>query len=280
MSVLIIKSNSKVNIGLNILNLRSDGYHNINTIFQEIDFHDTLIVEKQKSGFNFSSNVNWLSNSNDNLCFKAWEKLKSLYDFGGVSIKLEKNIPPGKGLGGGSSNAANVLKAIVKLYKLKITKNKLEQIGSEIGADIPFFIKGGTQIGKGIGSILKPLNVHIPGRYLLVMPKLFINTSWAYEKFKKILDKPRDTINFPDFIKSGNIHFELFENDFESIVVPAYPEIGVIKNKLLDLGATYASLSGSGSTVFGIFDEDAVAKTAESHFLSKYKIFLSNPIES
>ena len=112
------------------------------------------------------------------------------------------------------------------------------------------------------------------------MPKLFINTSWAYEKFKKILDKPRDTINFPDFIKNGNIHFELFENDFESIVVPAYPEIGVIKNKLLDLGATYASLSGSGSTVFGIFDEDAVAKTAESHFLSKYKIFLSNPIES
>ena len=76
MSVLIIKSNSKVNIGLNILNLRSDGYHIINTIFQEIDFHDTLIVEKQKSGFNFSSNVNWLSNSNDNLCFKAWEKLK------------------------------------------------------------------------------------------------------------------------------------------------------------------------------------------------------------
>tara|TARA_S200000501_G_scaffold25072_2_gene21757 strand:+ start:54184 stop:55026 length:843 start_codon:yes stop_codon:yes gene_type:complete len=280
MSALIIKSNSKVNIGLNILNHRPDGYHNINTVFQEIDFHDTLIVEKQKSGFSFSCNVDWLSNSNNNLCFQAWKKLKRLYDFGGVSIKLEKNIPPGKGLGGGSSNAASVLKALVKLYKLKISRKKLEQIGSGIGADIPFFINGGTQIGKGIGEVLKPLNVHIPGRYLLVMPKIFIDTSWAFRKFKKILDKPRDTINFTDFLKNGNIHFELFENDFESIVVPAYPEIGVIKNKLRDLGAVYASLSGSGSTVFGIFDEDATAKVAESHFLSKYKIFLSNPIKS
>ena len=113
----------------------------------------------------------------------------------------------------------------------------------------------------------------------MVAPDLHIDTKWAYGEFKNILDSPNEIVNFPGFIRKDIIPFELFENDFEAIVVPAYPEIGYIKKTLRAFGARYASLSGSGSTVFGIFDEDAAAKMAESHFSSKYRTVVSHPIQ-
>jgi len=279
MNSIILKSNCKVNIGLKILNERKDGYHNIHTLFQELNFHDVIVLKKQASGCDFSSNVNWLKNDNLNLCVSAWNKMRYVYDIGGISITLTKNIPAGKGLGGGSSNAATILKGLSKLYDLNISNQDLETVGLKLGADVPFFINGGTQIGDGIGELLTALETPFLGSYLLVMPDIQIDTSWAYGEIKKILDKPREAINFAGFIQNDNIHFNLFENDFEAIVVPTYPEIGYIKETLRALGARYAGLSGSGSTVFGIFDEDADAKMAESHFSSKYQTALSYPIK-
>jgi len=277
MSHLVLKSHAKVNIGLQIRNQRPDGYHNIHTVFQELDFHDTIRLEKRTSSCQFSSNVDWLAKDDSNLCVKAWQKMVHAFGLGGVSIELEKRIPAGGGLGGGSSNAATILKGLRKLYELDVSDDELETIGIELGADVPFFIKGKTQIGDGIGEILKPIETIINGCYLLVVPDLHIDTKWAYGEFKNILDRPNEIVNFSGFIRKEIIPFELFENDFEAIVVPAYPEIGQIKNSLRAHGARFASLSGSGSTVFGVFDEDADAKSAESYFSSRYSTFITNP---
>ena len=278
MSHLVLKSHAKVNIGLQIRNQRPDGYHNIHTVFQELDFHDTIRLEKRDSCCQFSSNVDWLAKNDSNLCVKAWQKMVDVFGLGGVSIELEKRIPAGGGLGGGSSNAATILKGLRKLYELDVSDHELETMGIDLGADVPFFIKGKTQIGDGIGEILKPIETIINGCYLLVVPDLHIDTKWAYGEFKNILDKPNEIVNFLGFIRKEIIPFELFENDFEAIVVPAYPEIGQIKNSLRAHGARFASLSGSGSTVFGVFDKDADAKSAESHFSSRYNTFITNPI--
>ena len=277
MSHLVLKSHAKVNIGLQIRNQRPDGYHNIHTIFQELDFHDTIRLEKRDSNCQFSSNVDWLVKDDSNLCVMAWQKMVDVFGLGGVSIELEKRIPAGGGLGGGSSNAATILKGLRKLYELDVSDDELENIGIDLGADVPFFIKGKTQIGDGIGEILKPIKTVINGCYLLVVPDLHIDTKWAYGEFKNILGRPNEIVNFLGFIRKKIIPFELFENDFEAIVVPAYPEIGQIKNSLRVHGARFASLSGSGSTVFGVFDEDADAKSAESHFSSRYNTFITNP---
>ena len=274
---LVLKSHAKVNIGLQIRNQRPDGYHNIHTIFQELNFHDTIKLEKRDSSCQFSSNMDWLPKDDSNLCVMAWQKMVDVFGLGGVSIELEKRIPAGGGLGGGSSNAATILKGLRKLYELDVSDDELETIGIDLGADVPFFIKGKTQIGDGVGEILKPIETIINGSYLLVVPDLHIDTKWAYGEFKNILDRPNEIVNFLGFIRKEIIPFELFENDFEAIVVPAYPEIGQIKNSLRVHGARFASLSGSGSTVFGVFDEDADAKSAESHFSSRYNTFITNP---
>ena len=275
MSHLVLKSHAKVNIGLQIRNQRLDGYHNIHTIFQELDFHDTIRLKKRGSSCQFSSNVDWLAKDDSNLCVKAWQKMVDVFGLGGVSIELEKRIPAGGGLGGGSSNAATILKGLRKLYELDVSDHELETMGIDLGADVPFFIKGKTQIGDGIGELLKPIETIINGCYLLVVPDLHIDTKWAYGEVKNILDKPNEIVNFSGFIRKEIIPFELFENDFEAIVVPAYPEIGHIKNSLRAHGARFASLSGSGSTVYGIFDEEVDAKLAKSQIFSHYNTFIT-----
>ena len=275
MSHLVLKSHAKVNIGLQIRNQRLDGYHNIHTIFQELDFHDTIRLKKRGSSCQFSSNVDWLAKDDSNLCVKAWQKMVDVFGLGGVSIELEKRIPAGGGLGGGSSNAATILKGLRKLYELDVSDHELETMGIDLGADVPFFIKGKTQIGDGIGDLLKPIETIINGCYLLVVPDLHIDTKWAYGEVKNILDKPNEIVNFSGFIRKEIIPFELFENDFEAIVVPAYPEIGHIKNSLRAHGARFASLSGSGSTVYGIFDEEVDAKLAKSQIFSHYNTFIT-----
>ena len=273
-----IKSYAKVNVGLQILNQRPDGFHNINTVFQELDFHDTIKLKKKDSGCEFYSNVKWLNNDSTNLCVLAFEKLSEEYDIGGISINLVKKIPSGGGLGGGSSNAAAILKGLCHLYSIDPVYEKLSKIALTIGADVPFFLKGGTQIASGIGEQLVELNGIINGVYLLIIPKFKIDTRWAYKSFKKFLQRPKVEVNFADLLGRDKTPFKLFENDFESIVIPAYPEIAIIKEKLWSCKPRFVSLSGSGSTVFGIFDDEADAKSAESLFSHRYSTFIANPV--
>ena len=278
-----VKSFAKVNIGLKIVNQRNDGLHNIETVFQEIDLHDIITISKtSERGCTFNSNVSWLRNDSNNLCVKAYKQLSKRIQEGGVSIDLHKKIPSGSGLGGGSSNAASVLKGLCKLYDISLSDDELAKIALNIGSDVPFFIKGGMQSLRGVGSELLPLSGCINGFYLLAVPNIHIDTKWAYNSYGKnfFLDCATDEVNFASYLSKRTIPFELFENDFEKIVVPSYPEIGQIKERLQSYGSKFTSLSGTGSTVFGIFNDLDKAKSAKSLFPNSVNTFIVNPIPS
>ena len=171
------------------------------------------------------------------------------------------------------------MKGLIQLYNLNISLNDLLKIGSLIGADVPFFIKGGCQIGSGIGDQLIKVDHSIENIFLLIMPDIHIGTKTTFKKFKKILDCNKEKVNFANFIEKDKFLFKFFENDFETIIVPAYPEIGKIKKKLLSYGAVFSSLSGTGSTVYGVFDDEAKAISAESLFKVHYKTCIAHPVK-
>tara|TARA_B100000497_G_scaffold41333_1_gene48101 strand:- start:2016 stop:2870 length:855 start_codon:yes stop_codon:yes gene_type:complete len=276
-----INSYAKVNIGLKILNKRSDGYHNISTVFQEIDLFDTITISKSDGPLKFSTNVEWLKNDQNNLCVIAYNHIKNLYKIGGANIVLKKNISRGSGLGSGSSNAAAIMKGLREIYNLEVADSELIKIGSRIGADVPFFINGSTQVGEGIGEKLTSIRSSMDAQYLIVTPDIPIDTKWAYSQYKNNLDNCSSPTKFSDSFRGKTINLDtlkFFENDFESVVFPTYPEIGAIKNKLIALGAKFASLSGSGSTVYGIFDDDANIDKAFSHFFPRHKTFIAHPV--
>ena len=282
MKTVKLNSYAKVNIGLKLLQKRIDGYHDISTVFQEIDLYDEITISRSSNSvLEFSCNVDWLKNDQHNLCVIAYNRIKDLYDIGGVDINLVKNISKGSGLGSGSSNAAAVMKGLRKIFNLEVTDTVLEKIGKEIGADVPFFIRGATQIGEGIGEKLSDVRYTIDGSFLIITPKISIDTKWAYSQIKNVLDKASSSTKFSDSFCGKTISLDtlkFFENDFESVVFPTYPEIGAIKSELIALGAKFASLSGSGSTVFGIFDDNAKINKAFSHFSPMHKTYIAHPV--
>jgi len=273
-----IKAHAKVNVGLQVNDQREDSYHNIHTVFQELELHDIVSLRKQPAGWKITINDPKIPTDKNNTCIQAYLAIKQQFpQIGGVSISLNKNIPSGAGLGGGSSNAATVLKGLRELYNLQIDDSDLAKVAVKIGADVPFFLYGGTQIGNGIGELLTTIDKSIDGYYLLIIPEIFISTEWAYRALKKNLKDEINRPNFARFLEENNLSKVIFDNDFERIVIPTYPKIGNIKEGLLKTGAKYASLSGSGSTVFGIYDDEATAKQAESHFQKQYHTFLTRP---
>ena len=274
---MIVNSYAKINIGLHILNKREDNFHNIITIFQEIDFCDQISIEKSDN-FIFKSNVDWLDNKN-NTCVKAFEIVKQEFPhISNVKIFLKKNVPTNAGLGGGSSNGTAVIKTLNKLFSLGISTKKLFQLSKKVSADSPFFIEGGIQFGEGTGDKLLRIKDVLNERYiLLVLPDVKINTKDAY---KKCLLKDKTNIKFAemlDELKNNNLSSELFYNDFEGYVFKTHPEIGKIKLKILDLGAKYASLSGSGSTVFGIFSKKEDMLNAYQSFSPHFSTIITGP---
>ena len=250
-----VRSNAKVNLALRITGRTEQGYHTLSTLFQEIDIHD-LITFKQAEQFSFSTSNSKLPENENNLCVAAYNIMKK-YTGSPVPIHifLDKNIPIGAGLGGGSSNAATVIKYLNKLWKMGLSEQKLMQIGKNLGADVPFFIRGGTQIGEGIGDILKPVKINPDFKILCIIPDFKISTGKAYAKFS--LTNQKEKFNFDRLILNGVPNWKLFENQFEEVITQSYPEISDMKQKLLSGGAEYAGLSGSGSTVIGIFPLDA-----------------------
>jgi 4-diphosphocytidyl-2-C-methyl-D-erythritol kinase len=272
-----INSYAKINLGLHILNKRQDEYHNIITVFQEIDFCDQIFIEKSDD-FIFETNVDWLDKKN-NTCIQAFSATKQKFpNISNIKINLIKNIPPGAGLGGGSSNGTSILKGINELFALKMSHDELIELSKKISADSPFFVNGGLQIGEGIGGDLSPIKSSLNGVYiLLVMPDIKIDTKNAY---KKCLLKDKTNIKFAgmlDELKNYDLSSELFYNDFEVYVFKTHPEIGKIKLTILDLGAKYASLSGSGSTVFGIFSNKKDALKAHQFFSPHFSTIVTNP---
>ena len=281
MKSLKINSYAKINIGLKIINQRNDSYHNIETVFQELQFHDVITFTKIKNGYELSSNNEDFPIDSSNTCAKAYLSIKKQFpNLQGVKIHVNKDIPVGAGLGGGSSNAASTMIGINNLYNIGLTTNQLIDMSLSIGADVPFFIEGGIQHGQSIGEKLTPLKIKLPYTILLVFPNHAVNTGWAYSQIRNKLEIPIKALNFADLIEKDIIPFQLFENDFEKIVFSTYPEIGLIKSKLLDNNARFASLSGSGSTVFGFFNDEADALSAELLFSKSYKTIITQPLFS
>jgi len=264
-----------------VVNKREDGYHNIHSLFIEIDLADELIfVPANKFSLNVECENNiQMPNADENLISKAYILMHALCRSVPTeyTVTLKKIIPVGAGLGGGSSNAAVALKVLNNLWNLNYSSKDLKKYGAKLGADIPFFIKGGFQLAEGVGEKLLPLNKDLLNDlcFLLVVPNIKISTAKAYESLNKPLRPDNKHSKFAPI--SIPMDWKLFDNDFEKVIRKTYPEISVIKEKLQNSGALYAGLSGSGSTVFGVFDNISTALNAEMSF-SQYQTFLTSPV--
>lgn len=251
---MILFPNAKINIGLNIIEKRPDNYHNIESVFFPIPLCDVLeVVEAEETTLHLSG-IPIDGDSNDNLIMKAYRLMKDEYDLPPVEIHLEKIIPFGAGIGGGSADAAFTLKALNELFKLNLNSGLLKQMAAKIGADCSFFIDNTPSYVTGIGEILEPIELNLKGKFLvLVKPDDHISTKEAYANIHPQRPKVsiKEIIHRPINEWRGNIR-----NDFEESVFPQHPKVADIKEKLYELGADYASMTGSGSSVFGLFSEE------------------------
>ena len=276
-----IKSTSKINIGLHVHDKRSDGFHNISTLFQEINLCDTIKIIEDKN-FSCTTNCSTIIEK-DNFGTKAFNIMKTQYsDIPNVRISITKTIPTNAGLGGGSSNGTAVLMGLNHLFKLNLSKQKLSEMASKVSSDSAFFVSGGLQFGTQRGEKLDVIqNIKIPKHILLVHPGIKISTKEAFSHLKNHLLNENMDINLSQLLKELNnytFNSKLFKNDFEMYVFETHPEIGAIKLKILDFGAKYASLSGTGSTVFGIFSSKKDLLKAQSFFSPQYSTYYVNPI--
>jgi 4-diphosphocytidyl-2-C-methyl-D-erythritol kinase len=243
--------NAKINVGLNVVSKREDGYHNLETIFYPVKLADALeIIPSEKTEFS-SSGILIDGEAENNLVFKAYKLLQKDFDLPPVKLHLHKVVPFGAGLGGGSADAAFALKMLNDYFNLGISIEKLESYASQIGADCPFFIQNKPTFASGIGDQFEPVHLDLSAfEIVIVKPNFSVSTPEAY---RNIVPAPA---NF-NLKEIENLPIEdwknVVKNDFEKSVFPQYPEIEELKNKLYELGAVYASMSGSGSAVFGIF---------------------------
>jgi 4-diphosphocytidyl-2-C-methyl-D-erythritol kinase len=272
-----LKANAKINLGLKIINKRDDGFHNLETIFYPVNLYDEISIKIFKSKRNTNSviiktNNKVIPTDRTNICFKVIEsffRTFSIKDFFIINIFIDKKIPVGGGLGGGSSDAAAVLKFLIKFFDINIIEKKKEilSIALLVGSDVPFFMIQKPCFAQGRGEIITKLHNFTLGNYriLLVNPNLHVSTKWAFENLNF---QPGDTLEskIKNVDRFDSSEFEFLQNDFEKVVFEKYPELEKIKNELIDFGAVFSSMSGSGATIYGIFNEsekDSVHKAYE-----------------
>jgi len=263
-----LTARAKVNIGLHILGERPDGYHEIWTIFQQVNLADEILL-KESSDLSFSVETDLLGIPDDdtNLCMKAAHLLRQETGCDkGAAITLKKIIPPGSGLGGGSSDAAATLTGLNRLWETGLKRTSLLELASKLGSDVPFFIAGGCCIGTGRGEVLHPIDPVIIDPIVLICPEVKISTKWAYKNIKNYhLTSRSQIVIFQDSLRKSfqQLHSHTaFTNDFEPLVFAYHPSLKALKEALIKHGAYYVSLSGSGSSIFGVFSSTRIAKEA------------------
>jgi 4-diphosphocytidyl-2-C-methyl-D-erythritol kinase len=243
--------NAKINLGLSITAKRKDGYHDIETCMIPVPLHDALeMIPAKKTIFDISG-LQVPGNIQDNLIFKAHKLLlKDFNDLPPVHIHLHKNIPMGAGLGGGSADAAFALTLMNRMFELHLEDWFLEDYAAQLGSDCAFFIENTPKIATGRGEILEQVDLNLSGDYLvLIKPDVHISTQEAYAGVKpKAPNHPLKQV-----LGDKSMWKESLTNDFEASIFPRFPELEDIKSKLYDMGAYYAAMSGSGSTLFGLF---------------------------
>ena len=255
---MIVKAPAKINLYLEIINKRFDGYHNIESVMHTVSLFDILEftqIPENKIEL-VCDNLQLSFDIKKNLVYRAAEKVKEKYNISsGVKIKLTKNIPMGAGLGGGSSDAAATILALSKIWNINDDIKNLELLGASLGADVPFFMTGGTAKISGIGDIVEKINTNFNGTFVLVKPNFGVSTPYAYSKVKFPLTNPHKISKIISDLEKGVFDFEsakdLFFNRFEDFIFDEYQEIKQIREVLEDLGCA-SLMSGSGATVFGL----------------------------
>lgn len=261
------KAFAKVNLGLDIISRRPDGYHEVSMVMHSINLYDELIIKKTEDGKRYySTDASELKMDDSNLVCKAAELFCATYGIeDGFSIELKKTIPMAAGLAGGSSDAAAVLRGLNELFGIGVSIEELKRLGKKIGADVPYCVMGNTALAEGIGEILTQLPAPPECGYLIVKPNVDVSTKWAYEQ----IDSAKD-LNHPDIqglvdaLKENNQDkmTSKMGNIFESVIEAKYPIIKEIKSMMEENGAKKALMSGSGPTVFGIFNDKVAMELA------------------
>lgn len=269
---MILYPNCKINVGLRIISKRDDGYHNLETIFYPVmGLYDVLMVTAA-ADFRFEQTGLAVDcDAEDNLILKCYRRMQARYpQIGNVQIRFEKRIPFGAGLGGGSSDAAHMAIALNELFSLNLTREQLADEVSPLGADCAFFIYNTPCLAEGIGERLTPIPFSLGGLHLLMLkPNIHVSTREAYSGIRLSGDKPslaalvKQGVTPIDLVRHGDILY----NDFECTVFPLHPELANIKKRLQDAGAFYAAMSGSGSTVYALFEDDAEQTTLADYNL-------------
>ena len=269
-----IKAYGKVNISLDVVGKREDGYHLLSMIMQNIDLYDEIEVEKQECGIILECNKSYVPVDNRNLAYKAAEIFKERYDIvDGVKINIEKNIPVSAGLAGGSTDAAAVLKVMNKLFNVNATEEELMELGLKLGADIPYCIHGGTALCEGIGEIITPIKPFRDKIVVLVKPAFGVSTKEVYKNFnlEKVKQHPK-TAEIINAIENDDLNFVAsnMKNLLENVTLRKHKILIKIKEEMNACGAINSMMSGSGPTVFAFFDDMLKAQKCYDDMKKKY----------
>lgn len=272
MNSIVVNAYAKINLGLDVLRKREDGYHEVCMIMQSLELHDIITIAKAETeAITIRTNLSYIPNDQGNLVHKAAALfLDHIGNKDGLQIKLEKNIPVAAGLAGGSSDAAATLKGLNELYQAGLSTEELMKLGVRIGADVPYCLLLGTALSEGIGEVLTSLPPMPNCMILLVKPDFSVSTKYVYENLRLNSSSVHPDISaMQRALLSGDLS-ELtthMDNILQTVTVKNYPIITDIKNKMLELGAMASLMSGSGPTVFGIFKDHTTAKSALNFFL-------------
>lgn len=267
MDTIRLKARAKINLGLDVVRRREDGYHEVKMVMQMLRLYDQIDIEKtQESGILVRSNLSFLPTDERNIAYKAAKVM--IDQFGleqGVIIRIEKHIPVAAGMAGGSTDCAAVLYGMNKLFGLRLNQKKLRELGVKLGADVPYCLMRQTALSEGIGEILTPISPLQDCPILIAKPSVSVSTRHVYEHLK--LDEQTmhpDIDGIVTALADGDLYgvTDRMANVLENVTVPEHPVIDEIKKQMMASGAVNALMSGSGPTVFGIFDDEEKAKKA------------------
>lgn len=260
-----LKGYAKINLGLDILRKREDGYHEVKMIMQTVELYDTLTFSMTAvDEIVITSNAEGLSVGEDNIIYKACRLMRDTYGISsGVHVNLDKQIPVAAGMAGGSTDAAVTLVALNRMYGLQLTEEELMELGVKLGADVPYCIMQGTALSEGIGEILTPLDPMPDCFIVIAKPTIGVSTKWVYQNLKASeLQCHPDIDGMAAALREGSLQgiTDRMGNVLETVTVPAHPEIAEIKRYMMECGALNSLMSGSGPTVFGIYNNEADAR--------------------
>lgn len=264
-----LKALAKINLGLDVVRRREDGYHEVRMVMQTIHLYDQLLIQKSEApGIQIHSNLSFLPVNENNLVYKAGKLLMDEFDiYTGVSVELNKHIPVAAGMAGGSTDAAAMLYGMNQLFGLKLKRKDLMERGVQIGADVPYCIMRGTALAEGIGEKLSSLPPMVKCPVLIAKPAVSVSTKFVYQNLKLNEQKPHPDIDalITDIRNSDldNICADM-GNVLETVTIPNYPVIAQIKEQMLKSGAKASMMSGSGPTVFGLFGDEETARRARA----------------